>query len=78
LRGNEIRNPGFLNNYTGTVVEWADAPNTVAQLPIAHARFRGLRRVVTDGAAATFGATVAGGGNLLLPVYCDGFVWRVG
>jgi hypothetical protein len=78
LKGNEVRNPNFLNSYSGQVVEWAEAPNTVANLPVANARFRGLRRVVTDGAAATFGATVAPGGSLILPVWCDGLAWKVG
>jgi hypothetical protein len=48
---------------------------TVDTLP---AGVAGMRTYVTDGLAATFGATVAGSGSLRLPVFFDGTDWKIG
>ena len=47
----------------------------VAGLPAGSA---GMRGFVTDALAPTFGATVAGGGAVSVPVYNDGTSWKVG
>ena len=49
---------------------------TVATLP--SATFATRRFFVTDASSPTFGATVAGGGAVLVPVYSDGTNWKVG
>jgi hypothetical protein len=49
---------------------------TVATLPASPAV--GERWLVTDAAAATFGATVVGGGSAVVPVYWDSAAWRMG
>ena len=51
---------------------------TVATLPVAGASLKGLRAFVTDALAPAFGATVAAGGAVYTPVYCDGAGWKVG
>ena len=51
---------------------------TVATLPSAVTSGVGSRSFVTDALAATFGATVAGGGAVAVPVYSDGTNWKVG
>jgi hypothetical protein len=56
----------------------ADAPYTVATLPSASTSGVGSRAFVTDASAPTFGATVAGGGAVAVPVYSDGADWKVG
>lgn len=38
----------------------------------------GARAVVSDALAPTFGAAVAAGGSVKVPVYYDGTTWRVG
>jgi len=49
---------------------------TVATLPASPAV--GERWIVADAMAATFGATVVGGGALVVPVYWDSASWRMG
>lgn len=56
----------------------ADAPYAVADLPDAATAGVGSRAFVTDASAPTFGATVAGGGAVAVPVYSDGTDWKVG
>ena len=51
---------------------------TVATLPSAVTLGAGARLFVTDATAATFGATVVGGGAVNVPVYSDGTDWKVG
>jgi len=51
---------------------------TVATLPSAATSGTGARAFVTDATAPTFGATVAGGGAVAVPVYSDGTNWKVG
>lgn len=51
---------------------------TVATLPSAVTSGKGARSFVTDASAPTFGATVAGGGAVAIPVYSDGTNWKVG
>jgi len=54
-------------------------PNyTVATLPSAVTMGVGSRLFVTDASGPTFGATVAGGGAVGVPVYSDGTNWKVG
>jgi hypothetical protein len=49
---------------------------TVATLPTDPAV--GERWIVSDATAATFGATVVGGGAVVVPVYWSGSAWRMG
>ena len=51
---------------------------TVATLPSAVTSGVGARSFVTDALAPGFGATVAGGGAVAVPVYSDGTNWKVG
>jgi hypothetical protein len=51
---------------------------TVATLPSAATSGVGARSFVTDATAPAFGATVAGGGAVVTPVYSDGTNWKVG
>jgi hypothetical protein len=51
---------------------------TVATLPSAVTSGIGARSFVTDASGPTFGATVAGGGAVKVPVYSDGTDWKVG
>lgn len=51
---------------------------TVATLPNAATSGAGARTFATDALAPTFGATVAGGGAVFIPVYSDGTNWKVG
>jgi hypothetical protein len=51
---------------------------TVATLPSASTSGVGARSFVTDALAPVFGATVAGGGAVPVPVYSDGTNWKVG
>jgi hypothetical protein len=50
----------------------------VGSLPTCNSGAQGLRRGVTDALAPTYGATVANGGSVHTPVYCDGTNWIVG
>jgi len=51
---------------------------TVATLPSAATSGKGARSFVTDALAPVFGATVATGGAVAVPVYSDGTNWKVG
>jgi len=51
---------------------------TVATLPSAVTAGKGARSFVTDALLPTFGATVATGGAVAVPVYSDGTNWKVG
>jgi hypothetical protein len=51
---------------------------TVATLTSAVTSGVGARSFVTDASGPTFGATVAGGGAVKVPVYSDGTNWKVG
>ena len=51
---------------------------TVTTLPSAVTSGIGARSFVTDALAPTFGAVVATGGAVAVPVYSDGTNWRVG
>ena len=51
---------------------------TVATLPSAVTSGTGARSFVTDALGPTFGATVAAGGAIAVPVYSDGTNWKVG
>ena len=51
---------------------------TVATLPSAVTSGKGSRSFVTDALAPVFGATVAAGGAVAVPVYSDGTNWKVG
>ena len=51
---------------------------TVATLPSAVISGKGARSFVTDALGPTFGATVATGGAVAVPVYSDGTNWKVG
>jgi len=51
---------------------------TVATLPSAATSGAGARTFVTNALAPVFGATVAGGGAVFIPVYSDGTNWKVG
>ena len=54
---------------------------TVAQLPAASVALAGTRAVVSNSNAAYtagIGATVAGGGSNIVPVFCNGTNWVIG
>ena len=51
-------------------------PYTVATLP--GSPTQGDTAFVTDALAPTFGATVVGGGAVVIPVFYDGAAWKVG
>ena len=51
---------------------------TVATLPSAVTSGKGARSFVTDALGPTFGATVAAGGAVAVPVYSDGTNWKIG
>jgi hypothetical protein len=51
---------------------------TVETLPSAESSGAGARAFVTDALSPTFGATVATGGAVAVPVYSDGTNWKVG
>lgn len=51
---------------------------TVAGLPSAATAGAYARAFVSDASAPAFGATVAGGGAVITPVYSDGTNWKVG
>ena len=54
----------------------------VAELPTASSALIGTRAVVTNSNAASYtagiGATVAGGGSTVVPVFCNGTNWLIG
>jgi len=54
---------------------------TVAQLPAATTALAGTRAAVSNSNAAYtagIGATVAGGGSYVVPVFCNGVNWLIG
>lgn len=54
---------------------------TVAQLPTASTALAGTRAAVSNSNAAYtagIGATVAGGGSYVVPVFCNGSAWLIG
>lgn len=56
-------------------------PVTVANLPVASAAIIGARAAVTDATqtlTAGIGATAAGGGANVVPVFCNGVNWIIG
>ena len=71
-----------LNSLLGQLVTAGVIPAltnyTVATLPSAVTSGAGARTFVTDATGPTFGATVVGGGAVLVPVYSDGTNWKVG
>ena len=68
-------NSGIAGTYPGTALLLG--LQTVAQLPVASTA-AGMRATVSDATAPTFGATVAGAGAVVTPVYSDGTNWKVG
>jgi len=48
---------------------------TVASLPSCGAAQRGLLYAVSDAVAPTYNGTLAGGGTVSIPVYCNGTAW---
>jgi hypothetical protein len=73
----------FLNGCDGQIREFSTqyAIDTVAELPSAHARWKGHRFYVNDANATTFNSVVAPGGSNTVPVFCDGAAtpqWRIG
>lgn len=66
-------------NFDGVVCNSVQTtPTTYSQLPTATNAGAGTRAFITDGSTATFGATVAGGGANIVPIYSDGTNWKVG
>jgi hypothetical protein len=63
---------------TSALVIPATTVYAVATLPSASASGVGVRSFVSDATNPTFGATVAGGGAVTVPVYSDGTNWKVG
>lgn len=53
-------------------------PVAYSFLPAANVAGLGTRAFVTDSTVNTFGATVAGGGAYMVPVYSNGTNWLVG
>lgn len=51
---------------------------TLASLPTAASVSAGGRAMITNGAAATFNTTAAGGGANVVPVFSDGTQWKYG
>lgn len=65
-------------NFDGVVCNTVQTTaTTFAQLPNAVGS-AGARALITDGSTATFGATVAGGGANIVPVWSNGTNWKVG
>lgn len=48
---------------------------TVASLPACGSSLQGALYGVTDATASTYNGTVTGGGNIAIPVYCNGTSW---
>jgi hypothetical protein len=63
---------------TGSGIIPALTVYTVATLPSAATSGIGARSFVSDALAPVFGATVASGGAVKIPVYSDGTNWKVG
>jgi hypothetical protein len=90
-----VRNNGFnpggtsiiadlLRGFSGQILEYdvgSTQTYTVANLPTASSKFKGVRMFVIDSRIAgsgNFGAIVSGGGSNTVPVFCDGSNWRIG
>lgn len=71
---------GATNNYVGKLDAGViqQGTTTVASLIAAGTAGAGARSIVSDATAPTFGATVTGGGAVVIPVYSDGSNWKVG
>lgn len=73
-------NTGATNNYVGRfgsgVIQ--QTPIAIASLIAAGTAGAGARSIVNDALAPVFGATVADGGAVVVPVYSDGVAWKVG
>jgi hypothetical protein len=73
-------NTGATNNYVGRfgagVIQ--QTPIAIASLIAAGTAGAGARSIVNDALAPVFGATVAAGGAVVVPVYSDGTNWKVG
>lgn len=64
-------------NYTGRVVEYTPEGATALAYMPAHAKFRGLTRIINDSTITTVGADVVGGGSSLVYAYCTGSAWKI-
>jgi len=73
---NRLQN--ILNQLESNGIEPPLTNYTVATLPFASVAGKGARAFVTDALAPVFGATVATGGAVAVPVYSDGTNWKVG
>ena len=51
---------------------------TFAALPLATSSLAGSRSFVIDANTSTFNNPIEGGGSNRVPVFCDGFNWKVG
>jgi len=71
---------GATNNYVMDIGAGVtkQATTTVGALIAAGTAGAGARSIVSDASAPTFGATVTGGGAVVVPVYSDGTNWKVG
>jgi hypothetical protein len=67
-----------IGNTSQKVIRYPLSYSTVANLPSAATVGQAARTFVTDALAPTFGASVAGGGAVFIPVYSDGTNWKVG
>jgi hypothetical protein len=67
-----------LTQLSSTEIIPATTNYLVADLPSASASGAGARAFVSNALSPTFGATVAGGGAVKVPVYSDGTNWKVG
>jgi len=68
----------FLDGITTFGTSFSQTPVTVANLPSGGDAIAGDRYIVSNALAPTFGATVVGGGAVVIPVYYDGTNWKVG
>jgi hypothetical protein len=73
-----VSNEITIGNSSQKVIRYPLSYSTVANLPSAATVGQAARTFVTDALAPTFGATVAGGGAVFIPVYSDGTNWKVG
>lgn len=66
-----------LSSPTDATQNFKLASSTVASLPACNPGAIGALRTVIDASAPTYGATVAGGGAVVIPVVCDGIsAWK--
>jgi hypothetical protein len=79
--GNATRPLTCFINLNGIVTfgtSFSQVPVTVANLPSGANAIVGDRYIVSNALAPVFGANVAGGGAVVIPVYYDGTNWKVG